>query len=63
MVIRFEKNGDHVVMNGGHFVWISNGSVFGMVGTMAIAIAMTNHSKTEPLEMYTKTFSQLILFS
>ena len=43
MAFRFEQNG-------GHFLWISNGSVF-QVKTIAIAIAMTNHSKTEPLEM------------
>ena len=39
--------------NGGNFVRISNGLVLEWSGPNAIAIAIKNHSKTEPLEIQT----------
>ena len=43
--------------NDGNFVRISNGLVLKWSGPNAIAIAIMNHSKTEPLEIQTSKHS------
>ena len=49
MAFRFKPNGSHFL----GFQWFG----FEMVGTIALAIALTNHSKTEPLEIQTSKYS------